>query len=142
MAKTKRKVNYSVLVLSFVSVFLLSALVFNIVKYGYTRYQLEREKTNKENQYLELQEESEYLKNEIVKLQDPEYLAKYARENYSYSKDGELVIKINGEELVDEEELSDVSRMASLKEYAALGIIFFVGITIIIYMISVKREKS
>ena len=34
-----------------------------------------------------------------MKLQDPEYVAKYAREKYLYSKDGELIIKI-----VDENE--------------------------------------
>ena len=29
---------------------------------------------------------------EVVKLQDPEYVAKYAREKYLFTKDGELII--------------------------------------------------
>jgi cell division protein FtsB len=34
------------------------------------------------------------LKEEINRLQDPEYMAKYAREKYLYSKNGEIIIKI------------------------------------------------
>ena len=38
--------------------------------------------------------DEERLKDEINKLQDPEYMAKYAREKYLYSKNGEIIIKI------------------------------------------------
>ena len=38
--------------------------------------------------------EEEELKSEINKLQDPEYVARYAREKYLYSKDDEIIIKI------------------------------------------------
>jgi cell division protein FtsB len=38
--------------------------------------------------------EEENLKEEINRLQDPEYMAKYAREKYLYSKNGEIIIKI------------------------------------------------
>ena len=34
------------------------------------------------------------MQTDVIKLQDPEYVAKYAREKYLYSKDGELIIKI------------------------------------------------
>ena len=51
----------------------------------------------KEKQYEDLQEESEYLKNEIVKLHDPEYLAKFARENYYYSTSDEIIVQVNKE---------------------------------------------
>lgn len=34
------------------------------------------------------------LKSEINKLQDPEYMARYAREKYLYSKKDEIIIKI------------------------------------------------
>lgn len=43
----------------------------------------------------QLEMRSDDLKIEINKLQDPEYIAKYARENYDYSKNDELIIKIN-----------------------------------------------
>ena len=38
--------------------------------------------------------EEEELKSEINKLQDPEYVARYAREKYLYSKDNEIILKI------------------------------------------------
>lgn len=42
-----------------------------------------------------LEEEEEYLKVEVEKLQDPDYVARYAREQYLYSRDGEFNIRIN-----------------------------------------------
>jgi cell division protein DivIC len=47
-----------------------------------------------EKTYKDSLAEEENLKDEINKLQDPEYMAKYAREKYLYSKDDEIVIKI------------------------------------------------
>ncbi len=43
---------------------------------------------------IELKEEEEVLKSDIQKLEDPTYIARYAREKYLYSKDGELIIRI------------------------------------------------
>ena len=51
-----------------------------------------QEKTN-------LLESEENLKEEITKLQDPDYVAKYAREKYSLSKDGEIIIKVPEEHI-------------------------------------------
>ena len=44
--------------------------------------------------YNDKLEEEEELNDEINKLQDPEYMAKYAREKYLYSKNDEIIIKI------------------------------------------------
>ena len=44
--------------------------------------------------YNDKLEEEENLKEEIDKLQDPEYMARYAREKYLYSKKDEIIIKI------------------------------------------------
>lgn len=54
---------------------------------------------NKEKQLLnekivELAEEAEVLNADIKKLEDPEYIARYAREKYLYSKDGEIIIRL------------------------------------------------
>ena len=54
---------------------------------------------NKEKKYLEdrivmLEEEEKVLEADIQKLSDPSYVARYAREKYLYSKDGELIIRI------------------------------------------------
>jgi cell division protein DivIC len=47
-----------------------------------------------EEQYKEKMEEEKNLKAEIEKLHDPEYVAKYAREKFLYSKEGEIIIKL------------------------------------------------
>ena len=56
---------------------------------------LNNEQIDLENDLIALKEEENNLKNEIEKLKDDDYLARYARENYMYSKDGEYIIKVN-----------------------------------------------
>lgn len=51
-------------------------------------------KSELENDYLNLLDEEEKLSGEILKLQDPEYIARFAREKYLYSKNGEIIIRI------------------------------------------------
>ena len=53
-----------------------------------------KNKSELEVKYNELLETEKDLNGEVVKLQDPEYLAKFARERFMYSKDGELIIRI------------------------------------------------
>jgi cell division protein DivIC len=42
----------------------------------------------------QLEDEEAYLNVEVEKLNDPDYIARYARERYLYSKDGEFTIKL------------------------------------------------
>ncbi len=44
--------------------------------------------------YEKLLEEEKQLKSDVNKLQDPDYVARYAREKYLYTKDGELIIRM------------------------------------------------
>ena len=52
----------------------------------------QKEELNKEKSILKEEEES--LKSDIEKLSDDEYIARYAREKYFYSKKGELILRI------------------------------------------------
>ena len=45
--------------------------------------------------YILLMDEETALKSEVTKLQNPEYVARYAREKYFYSKDGELILRMD-----------------------------------------------
>lgn len=47
--------------------------------------------------YEDLLKREKALESEIYKLQDVDYLARYAREKFYFSKDGELIIKFEGE---------------------------------------------
>ncbi len=75
----------------------LGVIVYFITSFTYYAvniYQLKQEeKTLKEDLNI-LKADEKNLKVEIEKLKDPDYLARYARENFLYSKDGEIVIKL------------------------------------------------
>jgi cell division protein DivIC len=45
-------------------------------------------------QLEELKEKEEELSTDVLKLQDPEYIARYLREKYYYSKNNEYIIKL------------------------------------------------
>ena len=56
------------------------------------------EKNFYEEKLKELKDEEEKLKVDVEKMQDDDYVARYAREKYLYSKDGELIIRIPEED--------------------------------------------
>ena len=58
---------------------------------------IKKEKQALEDKLVNLQSKEEELNSDIKKLEDPEYVARYAREKYMYSKDGELIIRIPDE---------------------------------------------
>lgn len=74
---------------------LLSLSCFNYWKQIYNNTKLKEEL---EDQYAQLLEDETTLESEVVKLQDPEYVAKYAREKFMFSKDGEIIIKLPDDE--------------------------------------------
>lgn len=47
-----------------------------------------------QEEYDKLQDQEKQLKSDVNKLQDPDYVARYAREKYMYTKDGETIIRI------------------------------------------------
>ena len=74
---------------------LLVLFLSNAISYISIIYSNKREKDRLEEKYKETLEREEVLKSEIMKLQDDEYIARYARERYLYSKDGEIIIRID-----------------------------------------------
>lgn len=57
-------------------------------------YDKYKEQKQLENNLLKLKKEEEELTVDVEKLQDPEYVARYLREKYFYSKEGEYIIRI------------------------------------------------
>ncbi|MDQ0177893.1 FtsB family cell division protein [Bacillus chungangensis] len=69
--------------------------------------QLESKKAEKaklEQQLAKLQSKQTMLEDEILKLNDDEYIAKLARSEYFLSDEGEIIFSIPDEEHEDEEE--------------------------------------
>ena len=55
---------------------------------------INEEKKSLNDKLISLKDEQEILNADIKKLEDPDYVARCAREKYMYSKDGELIIRI------------------------------------------------
>ena len=94
MKKMSQKTKFRVTFLTIA--FIISIVVFVSTTISYVSQIIKNNNEIKDlnTVYNEKLAEEENLKDEINRLQDPEYMAKYAREKYLYSKNGEIIIKI------------------------------------------------
>lgn len=60
--------------------------------------EIKKEKETLSDKLVSLKDEEDKLNSDIKKLSDPEYIARYAREKYMYSKEGELIIRLPDED--------------------------------------------
>lgn len=93
MKKWSQKTKFRV---TFIVVGLIASLVFfssTLFSFLMNNYKYNSKKKELNESYNEKLAEEEELKSDIEKLQDPEYLARYAREKYLYSGEDELIIK-------------------------------------------------
>ena len=78
-----------------VTCFAISCLiVLSVSKIWLQIYNKYIEKKELDSKLKKLKEEEETLAIDVEKMQDPEYIARYLREKYYYSKDGEYIIRI------------------------------------------------
>lgn len=89
--KDKRRIT----LLMFIFIPLLIMFVSRMFSYWSVIYSNVKEKKKLELKYKEILEREDLLKSEISKLEDEEYVARYAREKFLYSKDGEIIIKLD-----------------------------------------------
>ena len=59
------------------------------------RIKKKKEKRELTKQLATLKEDETTLTDDVDKLKNPEYAARYAREKYLYSKNGEKILKID-----------------------------------------------
>lgn len=112
--------------------------IFSLFYNAYVIYDLVQEKDKLEKNYVKLQEQAENLKIDIEKLNDPDYLANYARENYLYSKQGEYVLQLK-EKTEETEEKIDIISNNIKKNYVIIGLSVFI---ILIFVIIVKKGNK
>ena len=97
MTKKRRKVKTNFKRAFLITVFCLAINFFVISYIGGTFknvIELKKEQQELSVTLVDLKEKEETLKAEVNKLQDPDYIAKYAREKFMYSGDGEYIIRI------------------------------------------------
>ena len=69
-------------------------VTFSIGKYWVEIFEKYQEKQELELELTALKEKEEELQVDANKLQNPDYVARYAREKYLYSKEGEYILQI------------------------------------------------
>lgn len=99
MNKKKKKKIFKSKVRIFIT-FIIFGLLFSMLGYDCLSNikkinELKKEKILLNSKIFDLQSEKEILESDIQRLNDPDYIAKYVREKYYYSKDGELILKMD-----------------------------------------------
>ena len=89
-SKSKIRIFISLIVFGAVT----AGLGYNCLSTILKIHEMKKEKKELENKLVVLKEEKEILETDILKLEDPDYIAKYVREKYFYSKDGEFILRL------------------------------------------------
>ena len=109
-----------------------------LFSYTYSYVSLRGEEEKLKAELLNLQDEKADLKIEIKKLNNPEYVARYAKEKYLYSADGEYIIKIETKneqgQIID-----NINNNSNVYIYIVIGLIIAV---ILIFIIRRKITKK
>jgi cell division protein DivIC len=126
MAKKKisNAIKRRLLLFGTLSILIIAYTFFNIFGYVFNYINLKNEQETLTHELLSLKEKEEDLTIELTKLKDPEYIARYARENYLYSRDGEYIIRIDKKDKVEEEE----KKKNAILPYIIFGSIGLFGI--------------
>ena len=94
MKKTKKEKKLLV-VISAVIILLIVSLVSSVTG-DWTKIMENKSKiTSLNKKYNNLLGEEEKLVSEVTKLQDDDYVLRYAKEKFLYSEDGEVIIRMN-----------------------------------------------
>ena len=94
MKKTKKE-KKRLFIISSLIVFLMVMLVQSVAK-DWTKI-MDNNKQIKQltEEYNELLAEEEKLESDVTKLQDSDYIARYAKEKFLYSEDGDTIIRMD-----------------------------------------------
>lgn len=137
MKKKKRRIKGSkirMLILIPISLTIIGYFFYLLISYPYNIMRLQNEEKKYEQELLNLEIDEKNLKNEIEKLKDPDYLARYARENYQYSKNGEIILKIDKKNETNVENNNN----EEFNHLLVIGISIFSLIGVYIFIKSIK----
>lgn len=90
----RKKVKRNFIIIATIYVIIGFLLMETVVKTSYELYTKSKEKKEFQEELAVLKEKEDELKGQVSKLEDPDYIARYAREKYLYSRDGEIIIRI------------------------------------------------
>ena len=90
----RKKIKRKIFLLSIVFLAIGGFLLKSIFDTSVQIYDKSKEKEEFTKRLEKLKEKEEELNNTVTKLSNPDYVARYAREKYLYSKNGEIIIRI------------------------------------------------
>lgn len=128
-----KKAKRRLVVFGPIAIFIIIYCAFTLVTTTIDLYKLQNEEQNLNNKLNTLKTDASDLKTEITKLQDKDYVARYARENYLYTKNGEYVIKT--------EEKTEKQQEKNEKDEKYVIYACIAGIILIILFIIIKHKK-
>ncbi len=98
MAKNKKKINKKAKTRIFLFFIIFGSIITSLSYSFFSNVskiiEIKNEKQALNDKLVTLKDEEDKLNSDIKKLKDPDYVARYAREKYMYSKDGELIIRL------------------------------------------------
>lgn len=92
--KSQVKMKYRFCLFFPVCGIILIAIFVSIGSYWLQITEKYQEKNQLEKEIVALKEKEAELKVDVERLEDPDYVARYAREKYMYSKEGEIIFRL------------------------------------------------
>jgi len=137
--KRRLKLKIRTLITFVVAIILFGYVSFSVINYNYSKKKYENETLELQSKLYELKDKEDELNQEISKLKDDDYLARYAREEYLYSKDGEYVIKIEEKE---ESKVKESKEELKLPEYVIILLTLIVASVITLFVLLLLKNKK
>lgn len=133
--RNSKKAKRRLFIFAPISVIIIGYFAISTTNYALNIIELNNEQATLKKNLIVLKEDEENLKNEIQKLKDPDYIARFARENYLYSKNGEYIIKITNKDNKEKDKQNNINNM--YLKYVIAGCSVF-AIIVLIWMIRKK----
>ncbi len=89
--KKKKKLTPFLKLICYIIIGASAFLFYEVFSEIYTTFQLKKQLAEVEEKYQQVLDENAYLTSEKEKLEDPDYVASYARGTYLLSKDDEQI---------------------------------------------------
>ncbi len=135
--RVRKSTKHRLFILIPVTLVVITYTVASFSYYVYKIYSLKREEETLLHKLEGLKDEEDNLQTDIEKFQNPDYLARYARENYHYSKDGELVIQTKKEEEKQEQQVEEEEKPT----YFVFVVCSIFLVLIAIYLLHKTRKR-
>ena len=137
MAKISKSRKRRLAVIGTASIAAFAFFCLTTINYTYKIVKLTKKQNELVKNLNDLKTEKEQLDIEIEKLQSEEYIARYARENYLYTKNNEYVIKIQDSSNEIDETEKEIDKLNNARTY-----IVYASLAGLVILVIIARTKK